>query len=742
MRLPEPTEYHEFYGAYVDLVPPGDLLLTLGREIEATLVACPGVRQAVVARREDTPGEARLVAYVVPEPGTKPAVDRMREHLLARLPEAMVPAAFVALEALPRTATGKIDRRNLPAPGPERPDLSTAYVPPRGPLETALASIWGELLHLDRVGADDDLFELGGHSLVVAQIATRVRRELDLELPLLVVFENPTVRGLAAYLAELTTRDETAGAERTPADALPHRLPPVEPVPRDGRPLPVSFPQERVWFLLQLAPRAIAYNFQFTLRFRGPLEPAVLERALTEVVRRHEVLRTTFRAVDGRPVQRIHDPFRVVMPRIDLTALPPERRLAEAEAGVGREIGRGFDVERLPLFRTRVFVLGEDDHLFLQVEHHFIHDGWSLAVYLRELKALYGAFARGLPSPLPPLAIQYADFAAWQRSWMEGEAHERQLAYWRRKLSGEPPTLALPTDRPRPPSHSFRGGALRVDMPGELYAAARRFSREQEMTLFMTMLAAFYALLHRYTGQEDVLLGSGLANRRHRETEELVGMVVNTVVLRGRPEGRASFRDLLEGVRALTLEAHLHQDMPFERLVQELQPERDLSRNPLFQVLFSFHDAGVPEVEVPELGLVSELFERHNGSAKSDLNVVVKPMAEQRVGQRTTGREVLTTVWEYSADILDRTTVERMWGHYQVLLDAAARDPHRPLAELALLTRAEERQLRAWEEAPPVAPGPEETEALHLRIARWARERPENPAVVSAGCDLPSRRRA
>jgi hypothetical protein len=387
----------------------------------------------------------------------------------------------------------------------------------------------------------------------------------------------------------------------------------------------------------------------------------------------------------------------------------------------------------LPLFRTRLFELAADDHLFLQVEHHFIHDGWSLAVYLRDLQALY----RG--EVLPPLAVQYADFAAWQRDWMEGPAFERQLAYWRRALapdetseSGELPVLALPTDRPRPHAHQFRGDALRVDMPGELYAGIRRFGREQGMTLFMTMLSAFYTLMHRYTGQEDILLGSGLANRRLRETEDLVGMVVNTVVLRERPEAAISFRQLLERVRSTTLEAHLHQDTPFERLVQEIQPERDLSGNPIFQVLFSFHDAAVPDLEMPELGLTGDLWEWHNGSAKSDLNVVVKPMAEQRVGREARGDELLTMVWEFSEAILDRSTVERMWGHYQVILRGAIEDPSRPLAALPLLTDAEREQIRAWGETPAVEPVEESFEPVPLRVLRRARETPGAPAVVTA----------
>ncbi|HSL82510.1 MAG TPA: amino acid adenylation domain-containing protein, partial [Thermoanaerobaculia bacterium] len=624
--------------------------------------------------------------------------------------------------------TGKIDRRALPAPGPERPDLSTVYAPPEGAVETALAAIWGDLLGLARVGADDDLFELGGHSLVVAQIATRVREELGVEMPLLAPFENPTVRTLAAFLAKLAAPEGAVAGET----GVPRRLPPVVPAPRplpSDRPVPVTFPQEAIWFLLQLAPRSIAYNFQFSLRFRGALSLPALARTLSELVRRHEVLRTTFPAEDGSPVQRIHPPFPARVPVVDLSRLPPARREHRLTEGVRSQLARGFDVTRLPLLRWTLFRLAAGDHLLLQVEHHFVHDGWSLAVYLRELRELYAAFRDGRPSPLAEPALQYADFAAWQRRYMAGEILDEELAYWRRKLAGSPPLLELPADRPRPRQASFRGGCLRVDVEPGLYRDLRVFARRQGVTLFMTMLAVFDTLLLRYTGQRDLVLGSGLANRRLREAEGLVGMVVNTVVIRTALDPAMTFRGLLEEVRRTTLELHLHQDLPFEKLVAALQPHRDLSRNPLFQVLFSFHDAPVPDLDLP--GLSAQLFEWHNGSAKADLNVVVKPVAEQRVGRGARAEDaVLTMVWEYPSDLFDRATVERMWGHYRNLLAAAVAEPHGRLTELALLSRAEDRQLAAWEAGrPAVAAG----EPVHRAVARRAAADPAAPAVVEEG---------
>ncbi|HEX3527654.1 MAG TPA: amino acid adenylation domain-containing protein [Thermoanaerobaculia bacterium] len=682
-------------GDLARLLPSGDLMfagradtqvkvrgyrIELG-EIEAVLGRIPAVQTAAVLARDDDGTGKRLVAYVVRRPETAEAlgVSALREILGRKLPDYMVPAVFVFLESMPTTPTGKIDRRALPAPDRVRPELDSAFVAPRTPLEERLARLWSELLGLDPVGVHDNFFALGGHSLLAGQVVTRLRDDLGLELPLRTVFDHPTVAALA-----------DAAAVRS-AD----RLPPIVRRNRsDQGEIPLSSTQERVWFLNQLAPGAIAYNFQFTIRFAGAFAPELMQRTLSELVRRHEILRTTFPEVDGRPVQVVHPPFAVALPLIDLTALPAERRLACAEELVRREIRTGFDIARLPLLRWLLLRLDPRDHLLLQVEHHFVHDGWSLAVFLRELKEIYTAYHAGLPSPLPEPPVQYTDFVAWQRGWMQGEALAAQLAYWKDRLAGYPPPLELPTDRPRPRRLSFRGAMLRVDLPPALYSELRAFSRREGSTLFMSMLAVFYTLLWRSTGQGDILLGSGFANRRLREIESLVGMVVNTLVFRVALAGDLSFRELLARVRATALAAHDHQDLPFEKLVEELHPDRDASRNPLFQVLFSFHDAPVPDLDFA--GMTGFLYERHNGSAKTDLNIVVKPMAEQRVGRQPSGGEALTMVWEYSLDLFEAATIDRLWGHYQVLLAAAMANPGARLDELAMLTPAEAAQLASW----------------------------------------------
>jgi amino acid adenylation domain-containing protein len=672
-------------------------------EIESVLGEMPEVQTAAVLALGEG-GDKRLVAYVVRRGHV--GTSEIRESLGRKLPDYMIPGVFVFLEAMPATPTGKIDRRALPAPGRERPELSTELVLPRTPLEEEIARLWGELLGIDQIGVRDDLFELGGHSLVAAQIVTRLRAGLGVELPLRDVFEHPTVEALAARVEAAATGPSGA------AD-----LPPIERISR-GVELPLTFAQERVWFLNQLAPGAIAYNFQFSIRFAGPLDPEAFRRTLGEIVRRHEVLRTSFPAVDGRPAQVIHPPFAVELPRVDLTALPPDLREACAESLVHAEVRRGFDISRIPLLRWTLFELGPADHLFLQVEHHFVHDGWSLAVYLREMVAIYTEYRAGRPSPLPEPPVQYADFAAWQRGWMQGEVLRRQMTYWLDRLGGSPPPLALPADRPRPRAHSFRGDCLRVDLPAPLYQELRAFARREGSTLFISMLAAFYTLLYRLTGQEDLLLGSGIANRRLRETEEMVGMVVNTLVFRTAVDGGLPLRDLLGRVRSTVLEAQDHQDMPFEKLVEELQPDREASRNPLFQVLFSFHDAPVPDLDFA--GLSGHLFERHNGSAKADLNVVVKPLAEQRVGRRASGDDALTMVWESSGDLFERETIERFWGHYQTLLAGMIEGGSgRRIAELPLLTATERAQLEAWNETEsPAAAGPLAHELFLEQAAR------------------------
>ncbi|HEX6862441.1 MAG TPA: amino acid adenylation domain-containing protein, partial [Thermoanaerobaculia bacterium] len=711
----------EFLGRIDHQVKLRGLRIELG-EIEAALRRLPGVREAAVLVREDSPGDRRIVAYVAGEPAG------LRSALKETLPDYMLPAAFVALDALPLTPSGKVDRRALPAPGAARPDLDAGFTAPRNPVEDMLAGIFCEVLKLERVGIDDDFFVLGGHSLLVAQVATRVRHALGIELPIQEIFRRPTVAGLAELVA-------SGGADGMP------ELPPVERVPRDGRPIPLSFPQERVWFLNQLTPGGnIAYNFQFTLTFHGPLDLAVLEAAFTEMVRRHEILRTSFPSMDGRPVQVIHEPYAVKLPVVDLRGVPGrEAREAEADRLIAETLAVPFDVTRAPLVRWRMVRLEEQEWMLIQVEQHFLHDGWSYGVLLGELKALYSAFLRGEPSPLPELAIQFADFAHWQRGWMKGGALDRLLEFWKRTLAGKPvppvPT-EIPTDRPRPKRATFRGDVQMFPFPPELYLELRQFSRRQGFTLYMTMLAGWFTLLHRYSGQEDLLIATTIANRRTEEIEKLIGMIVNTILLRASVAGDPDVRDLLGRMRDLTLEAYAHQDMPFDRLVQELRPERQLGRNPLFQIMYNFHDAAIPDLEFGGMQAVKRF--RGNRSAKVDVNVIFVPRGEQRIGMEAREEDRHAVLhWEYNTDLFDLETMQRMSRHYMTLLAGFLEDPKRPLSELPLLTPEERRQvIEDWNDTAT----PEGTERtgtlLHDAFVARAGLHPTREAVRFGGQSL------
>jgi amino acid adenylation domain-containing protein len=653
-------------------------------EIESALRAVFTVHDAVVVAREARGGGNRLVAWVVPQEGHAPTTGELRAALQGALPEYMVPSVFSFLDELPRTPSGKVDRRAVARMEADEVDLGLGFAAPRNQVEEILAGIWSDLLGVERVGVHDDFFQLGGHSLLVARLASRVRQVLQVELPMVEVFKKPTIAALGEALER---------AER--AQDVPE-LPPIRRAPRD-RAIPLSFPQERVWFLDQLSEGGnIAYNFQVTIWFWGPLDVDTLRRTLEEVVRRHEVLRTSFPTVEGRPVQVIHPPARIELPVIDLRGVPAGERQEVSERLVAETTRTPFDISRLPLIRWRLLQLEDELYELIQVEHHFVHDGWSFAVMLREIKSIYQAFAAGQLSPLPDPSIQYADFAVWQREWMEGPVMDQLLSYWRGRLAGNPGVLQLPTDRPRPSRQTFRGDLELSLIPEELYQDLRTFSRREGFTLYMTMLAAFFSLLHRYTGQEDILLGSSNANRRSRELEGMIGMVVNSLVLRGDLAGDPPFRELLERVRQVTLEAYAHQDMPFERLVQELRPERQLGRNPLFQVMFNFHDAAVPDLEFG--GLQARFLVRGNRSSKMDLNVIVIPRAEQRVGEAASDADRRALLhWEYSTELFDLSTMHRMIGHYLNVLGGVLSDPGRRLSELPMLAAEEREQvLRGW----------------------------------------------
>jgi amino acid adenylation domain-containing protein len=713
-------------------------------EIESALCRHPAVRQAVVVLRRGRSGSGggddRLVGYLVPEGGDAPtagALAAIREHLAARLPEYMVPAALVPLPALPLDPNGKVDRRRLPAPPDDRSRVATPYRAPAGATESTVARVLSRLCGVHPVGADDRFLELGGHSLLATQVSARVATELGVELPLAALLDDPTVAELAARIDAAA-----AGGAETGVPAL-------VPVPRPGigdRPLPLSPSQERVWFLLSLDPANLAYQFQAALRFTGDLDLRALRRALDRVIARHEAFRTTFPERGGVPVQVIHPPVPASLATVDLSGLAPAARERARRGLTASALAWVFDVERLPLVRWLGVRLAPDDHLLLHLEHHLVHDGWSFHVFLHDLAAGYrAALACGSAAPppvLPPLAIQFADVAVWQRKWLASPEAERQRAWWRDRLTPPPPALPLPWDRPRPAAQTYRGAAPRTVLPSDLGDALRRLGRGGGRgggrrrgldrgggaTLYMTLLAGFQALLARYTGVSDVATGCGIANRRHPETERVMGMLVNNVVLRTDLGGDPGFRELLGRVRTTTLASYEHQDLPFDAVVEAVRPERDPSYNPLYQAMFSFHDSPLSELDWPGLE-VDVTVGLSNGTAKFDLNVIGIPRAEQRValggrrGSEAEGGEI-EMVWEHNLDLFDPATVLRMIGHYRTLLAAAAEAPETPLSALPLLSPAEAHQVRAeWNDRASGYPREASIPALVAEVAEAAPER-------------------
>ena len=705
-----PDGVFEYIGRYDDQAKIRGFRIEPG-EVAAVLKQHPAVRDAfVVVERSGRP-DASLIAYVVC--GAAPS--ELSAFLAARLPGYMVPAAIVVLAALPMTPNGKVDRAGLPAPDRAAAGLADTAAPHRTPTEAALAGIVSRLLGVADVGADDDFFALGGTSLVVARLAIEIAAELNAMVSVPELFGARTVSGIAAIIDLRAAAAE--GDSRAPASgAVAPIPPPLRPARRD-RPIPLSLPQERVWFFEQLSPGNLAYNFQASVSLHGRVDVGALRAALDEIVRRHEILRTAFVAVDGigrqRPMARARAPLRV----LDVPAEDADRIIAA-------EVREPFDLTKPPLARWLLLRHGDEQSTFVHVEHHFVHDGWSLSVFLSELSALYPACAAGQPSPLPDLPVQYADYAFWQRDWMRGEVLRAHVDHWTDRLSGAPDTLELPTDRPRPPVMTFRGAAPRIQIPAELSRALRAFSREHRVSLFSTMYAGFAALLYRYTGQRDLLVGTGAASRNIPELEPLLGMLVNTLVLRTRVSADEPFSALLEQVRQTVTETLSWSDTPVNAVIDAIDPARDPSRNPLFQIMFSFHDSAVPDLDFG--GLTGRVVERANGTAKSDLNVIVIPRAQQRVGRASRPEDDdIHLIWEHSTDLFDESTMSRMVTHYLTLLADAVTRPAARVGELRLLPDTEADQLARWGRPPAVAGARPVTEL----IAEQAATRPDAVAV-------------
>ncbi|MGI8807424.1 MAG: amino acid adenylation domain-containing protein [Acidimicrobiales bacterium] len=591
----------------------------------------------------------------------------LRAALRSSLPEYMVPSAFVALEAMPLTANGKVDRQALPAPATRRLRSEAPVAPPRTPTEEALVAIWAEILGVDEVGVDESFFDLGGHSLLAVRTVSRVRDAFGVEVPLRVMFDAPTVAGLAR---------EVDGSREAPAAAVP----PLVPVAREERfEPPLSFAQEPLWFLDQLEPGRAFYNVPFAYRLGGPLDVGCLERALSEVVSRHDALRTTFPDRGGRPYQRIASPAPVTV-EIDHVSARGE---GEARRRAGTEAARPFDLARGPLLRTRLLRLGAQEHVLLLTVHHIVFDGWSTGVLMRELSALYGAWCRNEPSPLPALPLQYADYAVWQRHWLEGEALQRQVRYWADRLAGAPAALQLPADHPRPPRPSYRGAMERFEVPAAVAGRLRAAGRPAGATLQMVLLAAFKTLLAQVTGTDDIVVGVTAVGRNHRQLEDLVGLFVNTLPMRTDLSGDPPFDDVVRRVRKTVVEAIDHQDAPFEKVVERLNPRRDLSRSPVVQVAFEFWDQAPAPSDLGGLVACAELggYTGAEYGAVDGGGVTAALDVELLVAESVSGSLKATLV--YAADLFEPATMGRLAGRYQRLLDAVAADPSARISEVS-----------------------------------------------------------
>jgi amino acid adenylation domain-containing protein len=626
-------------------------------EIETALRETDGVREAVVNCWEQLPGDRCLVAYVVrDEDAAVVTSNDLRSALREQLPDYMVPSCVVLLDELPLTDNGKIDRRALPVPSADVQDEGAL---PRTPAEELLSNIWAQILRLPSVGLHDNFFDLGGHSLLATQVISRVQETFKVELPLRTLFENPTIAELAQSV-DTALQTEAVGT-----------LTPIERVDRAGK-LPLSFAQQRLWFIDKLSSGNTVYNIQVAVRLLGQLDRGALEKALNEIIRRHEVLRTSFAVKDGVPAQIIAPEYSIALPLTNLSGSTLESVCAEE----GRH---SFDLEKLPLVRFRLLRLSENEHALLLTMHHIISDGWSLGVITQELAWLYQAFTTGQASPLPELAVQYADFAHWQREWLTGDVLENQITYWKTQL-GQIATLELPTDRPRPPVQSFRGARRFFTLPADLAESLGSFSRHEGVTLYMLMLAAFKVLLNRYSNQDDIVVGTDIANRNRSEIEPLIGFFANQLVLRTSLAGNPTFRELLGRVREVTLGAYAHQDMPFEKLVEELAPERDLSRNPLFQVMFIFQNNPMPALEIGDLAI--EPIEMMETTTAFDITLALN---------QTPNGEIRGSV-RYSTDLFDVSRIDRMIGHYETLLRSIVTDADARLSALEMLTKEEHKQ--------------------------------------------------
>lgn len=650
----------EFLGRKDHQVKIRGFRIELG-EVEAVLNQHPLVQDVVVTSREYAHGDKRLIAYVVINKEASVNQDDLRGFLKRKLPEYMLPSSFMMLDKLPLSSNGKVNRSALPEPEYDAPESEEIFIRPMNYVEESLSEVWADVLGIKRVSLKDNFFDMGGHSLLATQVISRVRNIFQLDVALRSLFESLTLESFARSVEEAIKAGQTMNA------------PPLVPAPR-GAELPLSFSQQRLWFLDQMNPGNSAFYIPCVVRLSGDLRVDALEKSFNEIIRRHEALRTNFVSVNGQPAQVIASEMPLSLPVIDLQNITGSDQ-AEVERLIIAEAHHPFNLAQGPLLRATLLQLDTQERLLLITMHHIISDGWSLGVFVQELAALYKSFLNNRPSPLDDLPIQYADYARWQRDWLRGEVLEAQLEYWVKQISGSPPVLELPTDRPRPPVQTYHGAKQSLVLSLELTEALKSLSCREGVTLFTTMLAAFKLLLHRYSGQDDIVVGSPIAGRNRGEVERLIGFFLNTLVLRTDMSGNPTFRELLQREREVTLGAYAHQDVPFEMLLEALQPERDLSRTPLFQVFFNM--LNFPKIEMDLPGLTIELLWTPEIESKFDLTLYVEERADG-----------IHLDLVYRTDLFDQPRMVEMLEQFMLLLSQVTQAPEHQIGSFSLVTPA------------------------------------------------------
>jgi amino acid adenylation domain-containing protein len=678
-------------------------------EIEAQLGTHPAVRQCVVMADRNEAEETYLTAYVVCEGERAPSSVELRNYLKDRMPEHMSPAWFVRLKEMPLLPSGKVDRMALRASESKPLESRDAFLTPQTPVEQIVVGIYEEVLDRDQVGRNEDFFAIGGHSLLATKVVIRVRKALGVDIGVKDIFKKATAEGLARLIEEAMRKGKKDEA------------PPLVRVSR-GESLPLSFAQQRLWFIDQLVPNNPSYNISRALRIEGEFDLDILERVINEIVRRHEMLRTRIEIKEGAPTQVVDEWAPRKLEVKDLTRLPRDQREEEASRIVRDEAEAGFDLSLGPMLRVKVLKLGEEERLLLYTMHHIVSDGWSMGILRREVAALYQAYSAGEASPLADLPVQYADFAVWQKQWLQGPVLAAEIEYWRNQLRGMQ-ELDLPTDHPRPAAQSYRGSSRRFVVERELAEKLRTLSRREGVTLFMTLLAGFDVLMARYSGQEDVALGTDIANRNRTEIEGLIGFFVNQLALRVAVKPRESFRELLKRVREVCLGAYAHQDLPFEKLVEELNPERDLSRSPLFQVKMLLQEA-------PGEKGGNELERVRVSSGGGELRSV---RFDLTVDIMDRGQALFGTV-EYSRDLFEAETIERLIDHYTNVLQGVAKDSESPVCRLGMLSESERKRIvEEWNATEANYP---KEKLIHELFEEQVESCPQAVALVCEGRNL------